>query len=429
METPIVIEHRDALVYLLYEAAELEHAICCQYLFAGFSLKQGVDEGIDEREHGAIERWQRTIMEIAAQEMLHLAMVNNLLAAIGAAPRVGRPNLPRQGRHYPPGVQFALLPFGEQALRHFLYLERPEGISIEDAEGFESLDEAEPVMDPADIVPRPQDFSTVGHLYRSIEEGFKRLVDRHGEEWVFIGDLRSQVTAQTFMWPELIPVTDLKSAMEAIDIIVEQGEGPRGHWRDAHYGRLLEVLGEYLTLRRQHPNFEPARPVIPANCRQPVDASAATLVSDPVTVGVMDAFNVAYEVLLYLLARFFAHGHEDDDQLGRLADVAVGLMLEVIRPLGYLITRLPVGDEHPGATAGPSFEVFYGSGYLLPHTWQAWVVMHERLCELSAFMKRSPLAPEMEDPIAAVDRFAVRLAEKMPKLTERVVAPPLGWDS
>ena len=33
-EAPVVIEHREALIYMLCEAAELEHGIMCQYLFA-----------------------------------------------------------------------------------------------------------------------------------------------------------------------------------------------------------------------------------------------------------------------------------------------------------------------------------------------------------------------------------------------------------
>jgi hypothetical protein len=44
-EAPFVIEHREALIYMLCEAAELEHGIMCQYLFAAFSLKQSADEG------------------------------------------------------------------------------------------------------------------------------------------------------------------------------------------------------------------------------------------------------------------------------------------------------------------------------------------------------------------------------------------------
>ena len=37
-EAPFVIEHREALIYMLCQAAELEHGIMCQYLFAAFSL-------------------------------------------------------------------------------------------------------------------------------------------------------------------------------------------------------------------------------------------------------------------------------------------------------------------------------------------------------------------------------------------------------
>ena len=47
-EAPFVIEHREALIYMLCEAAELEHGIMCQYLFAAFSLKQDDGEGLTE---------------------------------------------------------------------------------------------------------------------------------------------------------------------------------------------------------------------------------------------------------------------------------------------------------------------------------------------------------------------------------------------
>ena len=423
MDRRIVIEHRDALIYMLVEAAEIEHAICCQYLFAGFGLKQTTAEGVGDRQMRAIDGWRRTILEIAAQEMLHFALVNNLLASIGAAPRVGRPNLPVQGRHYPPGVQFALMPFGERALRHFLFLERPEGITLAHAEGFEALREAEPVMNPEDIVPRPQDFSTVGELYRSIEEGFEHLVERYSEEWVFIGDESSQATPETFRWPDLVPVTDLKSAKQAIDVVVEQGEGPRGHWKDAHYGRLLVILGEYLTMKREDAGFEPSRPVVAAHCRQPVDTDTTSLITEPLTAKVMDSFNVSYEILLYALARYFAHGHETQEQLDTLADVAVGLMIDVIKPLGMALTELPVGDESPGRTAGPAFELFHGSGYLLPHTWQAWVLLHERMSELETFLERTAGdagAPAVLSEVArSVGRLKDVLVTKMVRLADR----------
>ena len=62
--------------------------------------------------------------------MLHLALATNILTAVGAAPHFERPNFPISSRWYPSGVQITLLPFGEQALRHFMYLERPEGMDV-----------------------------------------------------------------------------------------------------------------------------------------------------------------------------------------------------------------------------------------------------------------------------------------------------------
>ena len=38
-EPAIVVEDRKELTYLLCQAAELEHAVMCEYLYAAFSLK------------------------------------------------------------------------------------------------------------------------------------------------------------------------------------------------------------------------------------------------------------------------------------------------------------------------------------------------------------------------------------------------------
>jgi hypothetical protein len=89
--------------------------------------------------------------------------------------------------------------------------------------------------------------------------------------------------------------------------------------------------------------------------------------------------NAVYEVILQFLARYFAHTEETDDHLHVLAKVSIGLMQSVVKPLGGLVTRLPVGPEHPGATAGPTFELFYSTDYLLPHRDAAWAVLEERM--------------------------------------------------
>ena len=59
----------------------------------------------------------------ADPEATMVTLVHNELSAIGAAPHLARPNLPQPARHYPAGVQLAVMPFGELALRHFIFLE------------------------------------------------------------------------------------------------------------------------------------------------------------------------------------------------------------------------------------------------------------------------------------------------------------------
>ncbi len=419
-EAPFVIEHREALIYMLCEAAELEHGIMCQYLFAAFSLKQTAAEGLTEDQLAAVTRWRKQISHVATQEMLHLALVQNLLSAIGAAPHLARPNLPQPASHYPAGVQLALLPFGEQALRHFMFLERPEGMDLQDAEGLTAVGRAEPVLNERDIVPRRQDFATVGHLYRSIEAGFAQLAAKHGEPWLFVGPPRAQATQQHFSWPELVAVTDLGSAQRAIDEILEQGEGPRGHWQDAHFGQFVKILDEYQEMAQADPGFDPVRPVIAANVRAPERDVEVPLIADPLTARVTDLFNVGYEVLLQIFERFFAHTEETDAQLQVLADATIGLMLRVIKPLGDLITTLPLGEQ-PGQTTGPSFELFYENDYLMPHRDAAWALLTERLdeaawlCDELQRGRGAQIGDQLTPVLAAIREIAQTLAAHLPE--------------
>src|ERR1700730_12467717 len=105
---PLVNEHREALYYMLCEAAELEHGIMCQYLYAAFSLKQSQDGGLTAAEAAAVQRWREQILHVATQEMLHLSLVQNLLSAIGAAPHLSRRTFPQPASHYPAGVNLTL---------------------------------------------------------------------------------------------------------------------------------------------------------------------------------------------------------------------------------------------------------------------------------------------------------------------------------
>ena len=413
----IRLDTREALIYTLGKAAELEHLIMLQYLFAAFSLKQSEREGLSDEQLAAVQGWRRTLMSIGEQEMLHLALVQNLLTAVGAAPRLARPNFPLPASSYPAGVRIELLPFGEAALRHFAFLERPEGMAVDDAEGYDALGEATALPhDEADeIVPHLQEFDTIGQLYRSIQTGLEHLDSRLGSGRLFVGPADAQATEEHFGWRELVAVTDLATARRAIDTIVEQGEGARGEWRDAHFGRLLGILDEYLAIRRADPSFEPARPVVAANVRPQATGPGMPIISDPGTMRSMDLLNVVYEVLLQLLSRYFAHTDESPEQLGVLADVSVGLMYAAVKPLGSVVTMLPIGFDRPGVTAGPGFELFYQVDYLLPHREAAWILMEERLREAAAFAVRCGEActPALMEPLAKVARSLEKYADML----------------
>ena len=407
-EAPFVIEHREALIYMLCEAAELEHGIMCQYLFAASSLKQREDEGLTADLREAVLRWRTVVAHVATEEMLHLALVQNLLSAIGSAPHLARPNLPAPARHYPAGVNLTLVPFGEPALRHFMFLERPEGMQLTGAQGIDApVHEAVPLMAEGDIVPQPQDFATIGHLYRSIEHGIDHLAEKFGERNLFVGPPRAQATSDYFHWPELVPVTDLASAHRAIDTILEQGEGARGHWQNAHFGQFVEILDEYRQLKAANPDFEPARAVLFATVRPCEHDDTVPRITEEVASRCTDLFNVGYEVLLQLLHRYFAHTEETDAQLMTLSRAAIALMVGVLKPLGDLITTLPVGSEHPGMTAGASFELFYENDYLMPHREAAWALLEERLREAVNF---SDLIQKSGDQRVAPELASVRTA-------------------
>jgi hypothetical protein len=379
-EPVLNVDTREELVYLLGQACEIEHGVMCEYLYAQFSLKRGADEGLTPEQLARVQAWETTLISVIKQEMLHLALATNILTALGAGPHFGRPNFPILSRWYPPGVQIALVPFSERALRHFIYLERPEGIALNDAAGFAADRHAQPLTaGGAGLVGVSQPWQTVGHLYRGIEAGLAALCARYGEDAVFIGPARAQAVTDIFEWPELTAVTDLTSARSAVQTIVEQGEGARGDWLKSHFGTFVGILEELLAVQAADPAFNPARPVEPAYVRLPADVESGTLIEDPTTAQVADLANGLYEIMLQVLGRYYIHHGESAAEFDILARTAKHLMNWVMRQLGPVLTALPVGPSHPGLAAGPTFDIARPTNLLLPHQDAAWKIIKERL--------------------------------------------------
>jgi CDGSH-type Zn-finger protein/uncharacterized Fe-S cluster protein YjdI len=402
-EREIHAETREELIYLLAEAAEIEHNLMCCYLFAAFGLKTEAD-GLDPGQAAEIAGWRRAIIGVAIEEMTHLALVANLTLAIGGSPRFFRPNFPVAGGYHPSGVIVELHRFDRATLDHFIYLERPEGIELPDGAAYTHRDAAYiRDMGTGRLMPSAQDYATVGHLYRSIRKAFDVLCDRNGESAMIVGDPRRQVGPDLASLPGLIAVTDKISAIRAVDVIVEQGEGSPADSARSHYQRFLAIRDTYDRFLSDHPGFDPSRPVASNPVmRHPPDPDGKVFIDDPGAALVLDLANAIYGAMLRALAQGFA---ENDPVLKRVfLDTAIEGMF-AITPVAEHLTRLPASPSHPGLTAGMSFAMLRDLSPM-PGGDAAAAVLSERLDELARGADQ--LIPG--EPGATLRRLAERLA-------------------
>jgi hypothetical protein len=113
----------DHLAMLLHVAAEIEHALMVQYLYAAYSL--GGDQ-IPEKDRPMVQRWQKSILSIAKEEMGHLLTVQNLLTLVGAPINLYRENFPWDSEYYP--FKFVMQKFSLASLEDYIYAEMPDNL-------------------------------------------------------------------------------------------------------------------------------------------------------------------------------------------------------------------------------------------------------------------------------------------------------------
>src|SRR5262245_28949614 len=208
--------------------------------------------------------------------------------------------------------------------------------------------------------------------------------------------------------------------------IIEQGEGARGDWRHAHYGRFLALYEEYRELRARDASFEPTRPVVAAYTRQPFDNPALVpIIAEPRTREVAALAALAYELVLQMLTRFFTHTDETDQQLGTLIRVAVGLMAGVLSPMATELTSLPVGAPHAGSTAGFAFDMFYTLGNFVPWRESAWALLYERTALLVDRCNTAAADPNAPEGVRQAQQRATTLAALLSAHVPAAVRPRL----
>ncbi|WCN04115.1 ferritin-like domain-containing protein [Streptomyces sp. M92] len=416
---------RARLIDALCEVAELEHSLCLQYLYAAFSLKTRPDEGgLDEVQAELVREWKGQLLLLAREEMLHLGLVLNLLASVGGVAYLRRPNFPQPERYYPLGTIAALEPFSAKSLERFLSYELPSALL--------------PAQQPADG-PGVETRMTVGQLYERI----RHVIMTVEEKDLFIGSALRQVDTAAVIDPEGVfdedvavgygvepfAIYDRSSALRAVDLIVEQGEGATESEDDSHYNRLMRIkvqlTAELEEAARTGRTFKPARPMLDNPVVQPAaDAEGANVISEPLAREAAELFDAGYGLLVLMLLRFYNRVDESTAEQKRIQRVAFfPLMTMFTRPLGEILSELPALTRNSSVTAGPPFEFQRGLA-LIPERNVAHQVFVERLIDLS---RRARLFADHLKNAPAPPRLRHR-AELMARDVERIYRTFSGGD-
>lgn len=338
----------------LQSAIELEHSTIPTYLTAVFSIPQ----------NSVNEQAGQIIFNIAVQEMLHMTLAANLLNAIGGVPQVNTPGfIPSYPAYLPDGetaFEANLMKFSPEAIQTFMEIEMPasqeKGVSQVPRRKREGL-----------ILAKGDTYPTIGEFYQAIKDGFIYLAERYPNE-LFVKDSSRQVTPDIYDpadGGEVIVVTDLKTALLAIDEIVEQGEGIHDSiWNGddvnfhqpeqvAHYYRFQQIVLGRTYQAGDQPNA-PTGPTFPVDWSQVYNIKTNTKLADlpqgSPAYEALEEFNFAYSKLLNTLHDAFngqpsllAYPGPGSDYMSAVSKTAAVLMQ----------TPYPGLD---GVFVGPSFE-------------------------------------------------------------------------
>jgi Ferritin-like len=170
-EDPSVGPH-DEVVSLLHGAAEIEHSLLVQYLYAAYSLEMDPKHFTGEvpaKAESLVRMWRDSMVTIAVQEMAHLLTVQNLLRFIGGPLNFEREDLPFKSDLYP--FHFALRPLSRATLGWYIAAEMPNDPPSE-------IFPDEIAKEIAATLPEGRCVNRVGALYERLIALFDKLPDR-----------------------------------------------------------------------------------------------------------------------------------------------------------------------------------------------------------------------------------------------------------
>jgi len=341
---------------LLESAAEVEHALLVQYLYAEYSLKHSEDVS-DPDQRSAIDDWSFVAHKIAREEMGHLMTVQNLLLALGLAPSFEREDFPPRKDLYPFALH--LEPLSQRSLAKYVMAEAPADASgIDDIAALATASAGTTVnrvgvlygllalvFSTAEQVPAgPAGEPWAEMLRRLAAAAYQQAPD---EAWHLpdgaIDDQTLERQANPSSWQRgsvrVHQIADRASALDAIRDVAEQGEGLTGDQEESHFGRLL---GMYRGGDASLP-FPAAGAWVPTRA-VPTDPRTDDI-AEPRTRRWTQLGDLRYALLLGFVEHHLLTS--DEDQRSTLAGWTFSEMFQ-LGPIARTLTTLPSG---PGVGA------------------------------------------------------------------------------
>ena len=328
------LDSAENLQQALQQAIELEHSTIPPYLTALYSIKPGLNSEVAS-----------LIRSVVLEEMLHMALVCNILVSIGGSPKIGHPKfVPAYPTSLPGGLRFGLTV-------------RLRKCSIEHIrECFMSIEEPEQLIMVRRNQLRPESHHpsrkyTIGWFYDEIVQALQTLaasgkitfehLDKQVEEWSGTG--------------QLYKITSIADAIKAIREIQDQGEGTSVNPHDgndelAHYYKFSEIAeGRHLVKQDDQYSYIGAPIAFDENSVWPmVDDPSASIYQNGSRAQILNSeITEMYRALLGALHTTF------NGDPKHLKD-AIGLMFS-LETIALRLVSIPSGLPD-GSTAGPSFQ-------------------------------------------------------------------------
>lgn len=371
-EVPAAAHER--AVQLLHVGAEIEHALMVQYLYAGYSLDPAQPS---EEKRTLVKAWRAALLEIAREEMGHLATVQNLLTSIGGPLSFEREDYPIVDAELWP-FPLKLEPLTKDSLARYVLAEMPA------QEVLVRLGLAQEIAAIERRVAATGAVHRVGLLYGELLTLFTAGPMIQGphvtgtiEPYPFVATADIQADSLPFQvhasaWglgaPQILIETawDRASALAALTKVSMQGEGPivpedipatpPPGVAPSHFKRFLEIYRAF----PEQSDWSPSRPIA-TDPTTAANADASRRITDVEALGWAKLANLRYRMLLaYLKHSFYIQapsGHPTRSPRGALVSWAFGEMYQ-LRSIAEILMSLPLG---PGDStlAGPPFEMPY----------------------------------------------------------------------